>query len=143
MAFVMEIRSEVCGSSEGGVFASVEVEYQGRWLCCWRKYLALLWRAKQLRIGGGGGDGARYRGSFLVYLRVIKEIKSPCGDRGFRDAGTIPHSAARAPVSPVSIIQFLHKINQIYSRNHNKLITANKSPILFSACFVLFLNTNF
>ena len=28
------------------------------------------------------GDGARYWGSFLGCLRVIEEIKSPCGGRG-------------------------------------------------------------
>ena len=35
------------------------------------------------------GDGARYWGSFLGCLRVITEIKSPCGDRGFRDIGSV------------------------------------------------------
>ena len=59
--------------------------------------LALLWaeiiEVDLGEIGGSRlavevGDAARYRGSFLGCLRVITEIKSPCGDRGFRDVGS-------------------------------------------------------
>ena len=58
--------------------------------------LALLWAElfgiDLCEIGGSRlavevGDGARYRMVFLGCLRVIKEINSPCGDRGFRDVG--------------------------------------------------------
>jgi hypothetical protein len=43
MASVMEIKSEVFGSCVGVIFVSVEVEYEGRWLCCEQKYLRFIW----------------------------------------------------------------------------------------------------
>jgi hypothetical protein len=55
----------------------------------WVEIIELYWGRKSgSRLAVEVGDGARYRWSFLGCLRVITEIKSPCGDRGFRDVGS-------------------------------------------------------
>ena len=46
MASVMGIVSEVFGSYVEGIFVSVEVEYEGRWLCCEWIYLRFICEAK-------------------------------------------------------------------------------------------------
>ena len=46
MASVMEIKSEVFGRRVEEIDVSVEVEYEGRWLCCEQKYLRFIWAAK-------------------------------------------------------------------------------------------------
>ncbi len=46
MASVMAIKSEVFGSCVEEIEVSVEVEYEGRWLCCEQKYLRFTWEAK-------------------------------------------------------------------------------------------------
>jgi hypothetical protein len=46
MASVMEIKSEVFGSCVEEIDVSVEVEYEGRWICCECKYLRFIWAAK-------------------------------------------------------------------------------------------------
>ena len=51
----MGIGSEVCSRCEGGIFVSVEVEYEGGLLCCGRKYLRFIFVEKQLKIGSGDG----------------------------------------------------------------------------------------
>ncbi len=54
----------------------------------WAEIFELFWGRKSgSRLAVEVGDGARYRGSFLGCLSVIEEIKSPRGDRGFRDEG--------------------------------------------------------
>ncbi len=46
MASVMEIKSEVFGSCVEEIDVSVEVKYEGRWLCCGWKYLRFIRAAK-------------------------------------------------------------------------------------------------
>ena len=46
MAFVMEIKSEVCGNCVEEIDVYVEVEYAGESLCCGREYLSFIWEAK-------------------------------------------------------------------------------------------------
>jgi len=42
MESVMEIGSEAFGNCFGGIFVSVEVEYEDRWLCCEQKHLRII-----------------------------------------------------------------------------------------------------
>jgi hypothetical protein len=42
----MAIGSEVFGRCVEEIDVSVEVEYEGRWLCCEQKYLRFIWAAK-------------------------------------------------------------------------------------------------
>ena len=42
LAFVMEIKSEVFGKCVEEIDVSVEVEYEGRWICCECKYLRFI-----------------------------------------------------------------------------------------------------
>jgi len=46
MASVMAIKSEVFGRCVEEIDLSVEVEYEGRWLCCGWKYLRFIWARK-------------------------------------------------------------------------------------------------
>jgi hypothetical protein len=46
MAFVMAIKSEVFGRCVEEIDVSVEVKYEGRWLCCGWKYLRFIWADK-------------------------------------------------------------------------------------------------
>ena len=43
----------------------------------------LFWREKWLNICGGGGRWCQALDAVLGCLRVIEEIKSPCGGRGW------------------------------------------------------------
>ena len=66
MASVMAIGSEVFGRCVGGIDVSVEVEYRGGWLCCWRKYLSCFGGGKaaqdwQWRWAMVPGIGSRFR----------------------------------------------------------------------------------
>jgi len=85
MASVMEIKSEVFGRCVEGIFVSVEVEYEGRWLCCEWKYLRFVWAAKAAQNRQCGwikvpGIGYAFK-CFLDTLGVIEEFKSPCNCR--------------------------------------------------------------
>ena len=63
MVSVMAIRSEVFGSCVKEIDVSVEVKYEGRWLCCEWKYLRFLlvekaaqdWRWRWEMVPGIGG----------------------------------------------------------------------------------------
>jgi hypothetical protein len=79
----MEIKSEVIGSCVEEIKVSVEVEYEGRWLCCEQKYRRFIWAAKaaqnrQLRSEVVPGIGCLFWGE-----EVIEEIKRPCICMGF------------------------------------------------------------
>ena len=50
MESVMGIVSEVFGRCVEEIEVSVEVEYEGRGLCCGWKYLRLIWEAKATQI---------------------------------------------------------------------------------------------
>jgi hypothetical protein len=83
MASVMAIGSEVFGSCVEGIFASVEIEDRDAWLFCEWRYVSFI-------RGGKAAQDLRWRwlmvpgiGCRLGCLRVIEEIKSPCGCRGF------------------------------------------------------------
>ncbi len=85
MASVMAIKSEVFGSCVEEIDVSVEVEYEGEWLCCGREYLRFIWAAKaaknrRLRWVMVPGIGYAFK-CFLDTLGVIEELKSPCGSR--------------------------------------------------------------
>ncbi len=43
---MMAIKSEVFGSCVEEIDVSVEVEYEGEWLCCGREYLRFIWAAR-------------------------------------------------------------------------------------------------
>ena len=43
---MMEKKSEVFGRCVEEIDVSVEVEYEGEWLCCGREYLSFIWEAK-------------------------------------------------------------------------------------------------
>ena len=61
MAFVMEIKSEVCGNCVEEIDVYVEVEYAGESLCCGREYLSFIWEAKAAQNWWWKvGKGARY-----------------------------------------------------------------------------------
>ena len=61
MASVMAIKSEVFGSCVEEIEVSVEVEYEGEWLCCGREYLSFIWEAKAAQNWWWKvGNGARY-----------------------------------------------------------------------------------
>ena len=79
----MAIRSEVFGSCVGGIDVSVEIGNRAVWLCCGWKYMGFNLRGKRLKIGGGNGGWCQVLEGILGALGVIKEIKSPCGGRGF------------------------------------------------------------
>jgi hypothetical protein len=46
MALVIAIESEVFVSCVEEIDVSVEVGYEGGWLCCWRKNLSFIWVRK-------------------------------------------------------------------------------------------------
>jgi hypothetical protein len=46
MAFVMAIGSEVFGRCVEEIDVYVELEYEGGWLCCGRKYLSFIWAGR-------------------------------------------------------------------------------------------------
>ena len=49
MVSEMAIESEVFGRCVGGIDVSVEVEYGDDWLCCWWKYLRIIWAVKAVQ----------------------------------------------------------------------------------------------
>ena len=83
---MMAIKSEIFGRCVEGIDVSVEVKYEGEWLCCGWKYLRFIWAAKaaknrRLRWVMVPGIGYAFK-CFLDTLGVIEELKSPCGSRG-------------------------------------------------------------
>jgi hypothetical protein len=46
MASVMGIVSEVFGRCVEEIDVYVELEYEGGWLCCGRKYLSFIWAGR-------------------------------------------------------------------------------------------------
>jgi len=46
MESVMAIKSEVFGSCVEEIDVSIEIKYEGRWLCCEWKQLRFAWEAK-------------------------------------------------------------------------------------------------
>ena len=86
MASVMAIKSEIFGRCVEGIDVSVEVKYEGEWLCCGWKYLRFIWAAKaaqnrKCRWVKVPGIGSTFK-CFIGTLGVIEELKSPCGGRG-------------------------------------------------------------
>ena len=86
MASVMAIKSEIFGRCVEGIDVSVEVKYEGEWLCCGREYLSFI-------LAGKAAQNRRHRWvmvpgigyafkCFIGTLGVIEELKSPCGSRG-------------------------------------------------------------
>ena len=57
---MIAIVSEVFGSYDEEIDVSVELKNVGGWLRYGWIYLGFIWRGKWLKIGGIGGDGARY-----------------------------------------------------------------------------------
>ena len=83
MASVMVIESEVFGSCVEEIDVSVGMENRGVWLCCGWGYLSFIWQEKWLKIGGGNGRRCQVLELLLGAFGLIKELKSPCGCRGF------------------------------------------------------------
>ena len=79
----MEIESESFGRYVVEINVSVELKNGDDWLCCGWKYMGFNLRGKRLKIGGGNGGWCQVLEGILGALGVIKEIKSPCGGRGF------------------------------------------------------------
>ena len=83
---MMAIKSEVFGSCVEEIDVSVEVEYEGEWLCCGREYLSFIWEAKaaqnrRWRWEMVPGIGSTFK-CFIGTLGVIEELKSPFDCRG-------------------------------------------------------------
>ena len=83
---MMAIKSEVFGSCVEEIDVSVEVDYEGEWLCCGREYLSFIWEDKaaqnrRYRWVMVPGIGYAFK-CFIGTLGVIEELKSPCGSRG-------------------------------------------------------------
>ena len=79
----MAIKSEVSGEWVEEIFVSVVVNTETPGFAMGGNILVVLGAEKRLKIGGVGTVGARYWMPLWGCLRVVEELKSPCGDRGF------------------------------------------------------------
>jgi len=79
MASVMAIKIKVFGRCVKEIDVSVEVRYEGRWICCECKYLRFIWAANAAQIRQCGwamvpGIRCAFK-CFLDTLGVIEELK--------------------------------------------------------------------
>jgi hypothetical protein len=83
MASVTETESEVFGGYVEEIDVYVEVECGGVWLCCGWNYLGFVLAGKAAQDWRWSWGWCQVSDVVLGCLRVIKEIKSTCGGRGF------------------------------------------------------------
>ena len=83
MASVTAIMNEVSGDCGEGIKVSVKFKGGQSWFAASRKSSIFLGRENGSELAAEAGDGARYLEAFWGGLRVIEEIKSPCGGRGW------------------------------------------------------------